>query len=127
MATCPSSRRRGVILIIAVVCIAVASVMFMAIVRTAFAERSALEVYRASGIPMSQWQAQQSDWLPAQDYRVCQMAICPADRAELHRRIALRFDIMMAEGFLEEVRDLWQRGDQQARQTHQQKHESKSE
>ena len=72
----------------------------------------ALEVYRASGIPLSQWQAgapQQE--LPAQRYRVVQLAICPADRAELHRRIAARFEQMLAVGLLAEVEALYRRGD----------------
>jgi tRNA dimethylallyltransferase len=36
-------------------------------------------------------------------------ALIPADRAELHRRIAERFDRMMKEGFLDEVRALRRR------------------
>jgi tRNA dimethylallyltransferase len=72
----------------------------------------ALEVYRASGIPMSRWQARQPDGpLPSQHYRIVQMAICPQDRAVLHQRIARRFEQMMAAGFMDEVRCLWQRGD----------------
>jgi tRNA dimethylallyltransferase len=80
----------------------------------------ALEVYRASGITLTQWHARTqkgSDPLcwsdPFATYRVVQMAICPADRAVLHQRIALRFEQMMAAGFLQEVRQLWQRGDLQ--------------
>ena len=80
----------------------------------------ALEVYRASGITLTQWHARAkgvralllkkgSD--PFCSYRVVQMALCPADRAVLHQRIALRFEQMMAAGFLQEVRKLWQRGD----------------
>ena len=42
---------------------------------------------------------------------IVQLAICPWERAELHRRIALRFEQMMAAGFLEEVRSLHQRQD----------------
>lgn len=44
LARYPSGRRRGVILIIAIVCTAVASVMFLAIVQMAAAERNALRV-----------------------------------------------------------------------------------
>ncbi len=60
----------------------------------------ALEVYRASGIPLSQWQRGQSrpGELPGERYRVVQLAICPADRAVLHRRIAARFEQMLAAG-----------------------------
>jgi tRNA dimethylallyltransferase len=72
----------------------------------------ALEVYRASGITMTQWQARQASRPPpGQRFRVVQLAICPLDRAVLHRRIALRFEQMMAAGLLEEVRALYRRGD----------------
>jgi tRNA dimethylallyltransferase len=70
----------------------------------------ALEVYLASGISLSEWHnsrgADASD-----EYRVVQLAICPVERAMLHQRIAQRFERMMAEGLLEEVRQLWQRPD----------------
>ena len=72
----------------------------------------ALEVFRASGIPLSQWQREESPReLPGERYRVVQLAICPADRAVLHRRIAARFEQMLAAGLLQEVRGLYQRGD----------------
>lgn len=72
----------------------------------------ALEVYRASGITMTQWQARQDDQpVPADLYRVVQLAICPQDRAVLHARIALRFEQMMAAGLLAEVEALYRRGD----------------
>ena len=72
----------------------------------------ALEVYRASGIPLSQWQRHEPPGaLPGERYRVVQLAICPADRAVLHRRIAARFEQMLAAGLLQEVRALYQRGD----------------
>jgi tRNA dimethylallyltransferase len=72
----------------------------------------ALEVYRASGVTLSEWQARQGGKpLPGDRYRILQMAICPLDRAELHRRIALRYDLMMAAGFLQEVEALHARSD----------------
>jgi tRNA dimethylallyltransferase len=72
----------------------------------------ALEVYRASGIPLSQWQrAQPQQAPPAERYRVVQLAICPADRAVLHRRIAVRFEQMLSAGLLAEVEALYRRGD----------------
>ena len=50
----------------------------------------ALEVYRASGITLTEWHARQKRlslaWLGG--YRVVQLAICPQDRAVLHQRIA---------------------------------------
>jgi tRNA dimethylallyltransferase len=75
----------------------------------------ALEVYRSSGVTMTAWQARQAEnggaELPRQHYRIVQMAICPEDRAVLHRRIALRFELMMAAGMLHEVEALHARGD----------------
>ena len=72
----------------------------------------ALEVYRASGVTMTEWQSRQGSLpLPAEHYRIVQIAICPGDRAELHRRIHLRFKHMMAAGLLEEVGSLYGRGD----------------
>lgn len=72
----------------------------------------ALEVYRASGVTMTEWQSRQGSLpLPAQQYRIIQIAICPGDRAELHRRITLRFTQMMTAGLLDEVRRLYGRGD----------------
>jgi tRNA dimethylallyltransferase len=75
----------------------------------------ALEVYRSSGVTMTAWQAQQGEnggaELPGKHYRIVQMAICPEDRAVLHRRIARRFDLMMEAGMLREVAQLHARGD----------------
>jgi len=70
----------------------------------------ALEVYLASGRPMSSLHAAQS---PAADLpcRLLQLALIPANRAALHRRIAARFHAMLAAGFLDEVRALKARGD----------------
>jgi tRNA dimethylallyltransferase len=39
-------------------------------------------------------------------YRVLQLALIPSDRAVLHQRIAARFDAMLADGLLDEVRTL---------------------
>lgn len=72
----------------------------------------ALEVYRSSGVTISQWQRrQQSQPVPARRYRVVQIAICPRQRSVLHQRIALRFEQMMAAGLLEEVATLYRRSD----------------
>ncbi len=69
----------------------------------------ALEVYRISGKPLSQWhQEQTAEELP---YRVCEMAIAPDNRSVLHQRIALRFQQMIEQGFQAEVKALYQRGD----------------
>jgi tRNA dimethylallyltransferase len=68
----------------------------------------ALEVWYATGEPISARQGRRE--APA-DYRYVKLAVAPADRAELHRRIAARFHAMMAQGFLDEVRRLRARGD----------------
>jgi len=70
----------------------------------------ALEVYRISGRPMSEFRDSSKDGLLNQyDWR--QIAIAPRDRSILHARIAERFDLMMRAGLLEEVRGLYKRGD----------------
>jgi tRNA dimethylallyltransferase len=65
----------------------------------------ALEVYRASGVPMSQWHTQPK---PADSPfgHLLQVGLMPSDRAVLHDRIAARFDAMLAAGLVEEVRGL---------------------
>jgi tRNA dimethylallyltransferase len=64
----------------------------------------ALEVFRLSGIPISQWQAMpMRDRLP---FRVLKLVLSPRDRAVLHQRIESRFDAMLEAGFMEEVRRL---------------------
>ncbi|MFT6552043.1 MAG: tRNA dimethylallyltransferase [Zhongshania marina] len=69
----------------------------------------ALEVYRISGLTMTEWQARQSaQTLP---YTVYQFAIAPPDRAVLHARIEQRLQHMFASGFIDEVAALMARGD----------------
>lgn len=64
----------------------------------------ALEVYAISGETMSSLFAKQtSEALP---YKLLKIALVPSDRKVLHERIALRFDQMLAAGFLDEVRAL---------------------
>ncbi len=64
----------------------------------------ALEVYRLSGKPISWWQSQPAG--PRLPLRVLKLVLAPAERAVLHDRIARRFDAMLADGFLDEVRQL---------------------
>ena len=69
----------------------------------------ALEVYRLSGVPLSEhWQRQQRENFP---WRLLSIALAPAERHVLHARIAQRFDAMLAGGFVSEVATLKQRGD----------------
>lgn len=69
----------------------------------------ALEVYRASGQPLSQWHRQAAPQSRMQPDLF--LSLEPTDRGWLHERIAQRFDAMLAAGFLEEVRHLRARGD----------------
>lgn len=73
----------------------------------------ALEVYRASGRTLTDFhRSGERDRAGASSrYRVVQMAICPADRTVLHRRIERRFSLMMEAGLLAEVRALQRRPD----------------
>jgi tRNA dimethylallyltransferase len=64
----------------------------------------ALEVFRLTGKPISEWQAQ-SVRKPF-TFRVLKVIVCPQPRALLHERIAQRFDQMLAQNFLKEVQAL---------------------
>ncbi|GLT16340.1 tRNA dimethylallyltransferase [Vibrio zhanjiangensis] len=66
----------------------------------------ALEVYRISGKTLTELTQTKGDSLP---FRVKQFAIAPKERAELHRRIELRFEQMIKAGFEDEVRNLYAR------------------
>jgi tRNA dimethylallyltransferase len=63
----------------------------------------ALEVYLASGRPISELQQDAASRAPY-DFIAC--ALVPGDRSALHARIAARFAAMMRGGFLDEVRGL---------------------
>lgn len=68
----------------------------------------ALEVWRVSGRTISAWQAE-SPLSPRPPWRVLKLILAPADRSQLHTRIAERFERMLAQGFLDEVRRLLDR------------------
>ncbi len=68
----------------------------------------ALEVYRSSGKSLTYWQQQKGAECP---YDITQFAIAPDDRAVLHDRIAQRFDIMLDNGLVAEVENLFKRDD----------------
>ena len=84
----------------------------------------ALEVYQVSGRPISsfwqsgtnikdypyttKWQADAGHQLP---YTVAQFALSPLQRHQLHERIGVRFQAMLDQGFVDEVRGLRARGD----------------
>jgi tRNA dimethylallyltransferase len=67
----------------------------------------ALEVIELTGVPLSQ--LQNAPQKPPLELAI--IALLPADRADLHRRIEQRFDAMLAAGFLDEVRALMAKGD----------------
>ncbi|KAF1009443.1 MAG: tRNA dimethylallyltransferase [Luteibacter sp.] len=68
----------------------------------------ALEVMALTGRPISELQQQARRVFP---WRVLKLALLPEQRAALHERIALRFDQMIGQGLLDEVRALRDRGD----------------
>jgi len=69
----------------------------------------ALEVYEISGKPISQWWKEQaSQELP---YNLIKLAVSTRERSLLHKRIEMRFDQMLHDGFVSEVEILRERGD----------------
>ncbi|MFK7975754.1 MAG: tRNA (adenosine(37)-N6)-dimethylallyltransferase MiaA [Halioglobus sp.] len=71
----------------------------------------ALEVYRVSGTPISQWQKDTHRSGAFERFDVRQLALNPLDRGVLHARISRRFEQMLAAGFLAEVEGLRRRAD----------------
>jgi tRNA dimethylallyltransferase len=79
----------------------------------------ALEVYRVSGLTMTEHRRRQSAQSSEGDtfasghlpYTVASLAIAPQDRNILHTRIATRFGQMLEQGFVDEVRSLRARSD----------------
>ena len=68
----------------------------------------ALEVFRITGQTLTELTAQEDEKFP---FKVQQFAIAPADRAILHSRIEKRFLQMLDNGFEQEVKKLYARGD----------------
>jgi tRNA dimethylallyltransferase len=66
-------------------------------------------VYELSGRPISDFHEQQEE--VALPYRVLKLGLVPQDREVLHARIRQRFEQMLADGLVEEVRALVSRGD----------------
>jgi tRNA dimethylallyltransferase len=77
----------------------------------------ALEVYFITGKPLSvHWaEDKENQFKKGLDvtarYRIVNIAVAPLDRQEIHARIALRFEQMLQNGFVEEVERLMKRGD----------------
>jgi tRNA dimethylallyltransferase len=72
----------------------------------------ALAVWELSGKPISEWQKAAKPDLP---FELKAYALIPEDRAELHRRIAARFERMLADGLVQELRELRRRHDLHAK------------
>jgi tRNA dimethylallyltransferase len=68
----------------------------------------ALEVYRITGQTATELSAIKGDAL---GFEVLQFAIAPNDKSLLHQRIEQRFKQMIAQGFEQEVKKLYERGD----------------
>ncbi|HUD31401.1 MAG TPA: tRNA (adenosine(37)-N6)-dimethylallyltransferase MiaA, partial [Variovorax sp.] len=74
----------------------------------------ALEVWRGSGRPLSSFQRAYRDdtaAAPSGPRPIALLSLEPTQRAWLHARIAERFDAMLREGLVDEVRALRARGD----------------
>jgi len=64
----------------------------------------AMEIFLVSGKPMSELiKHQEQDPLP---YAITPIALIPSDRAALHQRIAVRFEQMLKDGLVDELRGL---------------------
>ncbi len=72
----------------------------------------ALEVWRHTGRPLSSFLGQGRSRGAVPEPVV--ISLEPTDRAWLHQRIAMRFDQMLAQGLIDEVRRLRERGDLRA-------------
>ncbi len=69
----------------------------------------ALEVYDITGVSMTEQFERSPDTAPP--LRFLKIALVPVDRTVLHERIQRRFNIMLEQGFLDEVSALRARGD----------------
>jgi len=69
----------------------------------------ALEVFQITGKSLTaHWAEQESVKLP---YNVLNLAVMPAQRKVLHQRIEQRFRLMLQQGFIQEVQQLYDRSD----------------
>ena len=68
----------------------------------------AVEIYRLTGVPKSEWDRRSRTFPPRYDAVV--LGLCYHDRALLRARISARVDEMLAAGLAEETRRLWEAG-----------------
>jgi len=75
--------------------------------------KRALELYDFTGKTLTEfWSEQKAKQAQFTfPYQRIKMALMPDDRVELRKRITQRFDIMLQQGFIEEVEGLFNRGD----------------
>ena len=71
----------------------------------------ALEVFRASGQPLSSFHTQSTGAVASTGTQPLLISLEPSERAWLHERIAQRFDAMLDAGLIDEVKGLRARGD----------------
>ena len=69
----------------------------------------ALEVIYITDKPMSELQNESTG--KSLDYRVHKIIISPEPRSVLHHRIEQRFDLMIEDGFIDEIKSLYRRSD----------------
>ena len=69
----------------------------------------ALEIYEITGCTLTQLQSRDAG--TAVPYKFTKLALLPSDRDKLYQRIELRFQEMLAQGFLAEVASLHSRDD----------------
>ena len=69
----------------------------------------ALEIFEQTGKPLSVWQQEQTSANPRYEFE--NIILAPNDRAIIHERIERRFDLMLQQGFIDEVERLYARGD----------------
>lgn len=71
----------------------------------------ALQIYHATGVPMSQYHLAQEESGFCRRFNLCQIGVLPRERQVLHTRIEQRLEQMFEQGFVEEVEKLYVRGD----------------
>lgn len=69
----------------------------------------AIEVYELTGKTLTEFRAEPKKGLP--DFELIKIALIPEDRAQLHQQIEQRFLTMIETGFLQEAKELFERGD----------------
>ena len=75
----------------------------------------ALEVYRLTGVPISEWQARTEG--TREQYRWMRYALRPDSRENLHQRLQARFAAMLRAGLVDEMQGLYARADLTAQHT----------